>query len=243
MDIITTSIQEIPATCLLYEWCNISAIRVLHVWNDVEVKRLVITMLDKNREKVLAFVPTNLVPLYSIVDLVGNVFSLNHFTSESLHIHPPMFEHYALCIKDWAIIIHHNTILTRLPDKFVENFPIYPLVSSITSLLQANTNRRMLIDVLGKIIWGVRINKPFLAYHLILLNEMGNIIHLYLNRIPYHRMVSVILAKHHQSIIYVSRVKLVHRPQLNNFLVSTTLSDFDIHPIMPEAQMINESLN
>ncbi|KAL4582397.1 hypothetical protein LXL04_006945 [Taraxacum kok-saghyz] len=167
------------------------------------------------REKVLAFVPTNLVPLYSTMDLFGNVFSLNHFTIESLHIHPPMFEHYQLCIKDWVIIIHHNTILTRLPHKFVGNFPIYPLVSSITSLLQDNTNRRMLIDVVGKIIWDVRIIKHFLAYHLILLNEMGNIIHLYLNRIPYHRMVSVILAKHHRSIIYVSRVKLVHRPQLN----------------------------
>ena len=48
MDIITTSTQEIPTICLLYEWCNITTIRVLHVWNDVQVKRLVITMIDKN---------------------------------------------------------------------------------------------------------------------------------------------------------------------------------------------------
>ena len=48
MDIIYSSTQANPATCGLYEWFNITAIRVLHVWNDVQVKRLVITMIDKN---------------------------------------------------------------------------------------------------------------------------------------------------------------------------------------------------
>ncbi|KAL4580594.1 hypothetical protein LXL04_016794 [Taraxacum kok-saghyz] len=268
MDIYHTNVQQISATRHLYEWWNITAVRVLHVWNDVEGRRRLISMIDCNREKLLAIVPDHLFPLFMNIRLIGNVFALNHFTVEPFNLDRLEFEHYTNCMYDWAIIIHHNTIFNLVAQNTIPyGFPLYPRVHSFTTLLEDHTNPKRLIGTFKDfIILGVR-RKPFLAYHLILMNEMGNIIHLMLNHIWINLMVSVIFAKRDRSIIFVSWLKLVHehlstlhiyeRQSLflfinicilirslyinaKNILVSTKLTDFTVHPNMPEAQRIIE---
>ncbi|KAL4568048.1 hypothetical protein LXL04_023649 [Taraxacum kok-saghyz] len=128
--------------------------------------------------------------------------------------------------------MHHKTIFTLVAQNTIPNgFPLYPRVHSFTTLQEDHTNRKRLIGTFKDfIILLVKVRrKPFLAYHLILVNEMGNIIHLMLYHIPINLMVSVIIAKHDQSIIFVSRLKLIHE-HLNVCAISVKFDYTKVDP-------------
>ncbi|KAL4573945.1 hypothetical protein LXL04_020767 [Taraxacum kok-saghyz] len=128
--------------------------------------------------------------------------------------------------------------MTRFGDEFANGFPRYPLVSSVNTMAEDRRNGRNLIDVVGRVVWGKQ-RDPLHAFEIFLQDETGNIIKLMLNNVPNNWMGTVLAAITNKSIMFVSRLKMVHRG-LNNMLVSTILADFAVEPIMPEADTIRE---
>ncbi|KAL4591318.1 hypothetical protein LXL04_004276 [Taraxacum kok-saghyz] len=116
--------------------------------------------------------------------------------------------------------------MTRFGDEFANGFPRYPLVSSVNTMAEDRRNGRNLIDV-------------YMHLTRLPLNYSGNIIKLMLNNVPNNWMGTVLAAITNKSIMFVSRLKMVHKG-LNNMVVSTILTDFAVEPIMPEADTIRE---
>ena len=93
----------------------------------------------------LAIVPTHLAHIYIKTVLSGNVFSINHFRIEPSYNNHPRYESYICCKSKWTIIIHQDTLFTRLQNNVSNEFPSYPLMSSITNIMGYHGTRRMLI--------------------------------------------------------------------------------------------------
>ncbi|CAI9263478.1 unnamed protein product [Lactuca saligna] len=172
----------------------------------MENNRMLLWMIDRQREKILAIIPRHLVPGYRNMNLKGNVFSVQHFQVDEYHLDNPI------------------------------GYPLYPIVSTVTTVAQDHTNKRRLVDVVGRIVWGNRI-RQLRSFELILQDETGNVTKLLLYNVPANLMIKVIVATYNKSILYVSCMKLVHN-NLGNLLVSTVLTDFDVEPQMYEADRI-----
>ena len=111
----------------------------------------------------LAIVPNHLFPLFMNINLIGNVFALNHFTVEPFNLDRPEFEHYTICMYDWAIIIHHDTTFTLVAQTTITNgFPLYPRVHSFTTLQEDHTNRKRLVGTFKDFIILVNFNNTIL---------------------------------------------------------------------------------
>ncbi|CAI9294094.1 unnamed protein product [Lactuca saligna] len=236
MDIYHTTVNEFSALGQIYEWWNITSVRVLYVWEDMENNRMLLWMIDRQREKILAIIPRHLVPGYRNMNLKGNVFSVQHFQVDEYYLDNPMYQQYKICTSDKAIMINHATTFTRLASDFASGYPLYPIVSTVTTVAQDHTNKRRLVDVVGRIVWGNRI-RQLRSFELILQDETGNVTKLLLYNVPANLMIKVIVATYNKSILYVSCMKLVHN-NLGNLLVSTVLTDFDVEPQMYEADRI-----
>lgn len=93
----------------------------------------------------VAIVPPRLRGLYNGRNLEGHLFVLNHVRIDPSFYEYPRHEGYSFIRGDWFILIGDNSNFFRLPNGIGRWFPIYPLVSSIRSLLSDRTTRRMLI--------------------------------------------------------------------------------------------------
>ncbi|CAI9265663.1 unnamed protein product [Lactuca saligna] len=179
MDIYHTTVNEFSALGQIYEWWNITSVRVLYVWEDMENNRMLLWMIDRQREKILAIIPRHLVPGYRNMNLKGNVFSVQHFQVDEYHLDNQLDIHFIqLCL------------LSQL-------------------FAQDHTNKRRLVDVVGRIVWGNRI-RQLRSFELILQDETGNVTKLLLYNVPANLMIKVIVATYNKSILYVSCMKLVH---------------------------------
>ncbi|KAL4574150.1 hypothetical protein LXL04_020975 [Taraxacum kok-saghyz] len=216
LDIHHTTVQHFSAMSRFEEWYNITAVRVLNIWTEHEHNRVLLWLLDSNRDTKMAVVPKRLEPILIEMNLRGNVFALNHFQLYEFYLDHPTYHYYKISTGDRGIILNHNTNLTRLADDFTNTFPRYSLVSTVTTLADDHTKRKMLISMFK-----------------------GNIIKFKLNNLPLYLMKKVYLAINNKHTMYVSRVKLVHE-KFYNVLVSTALTEFAMDPYMPEAERIKE---
>ncbi|KAL4587469.1 hypothetical protein LXL04_000340 [Taraxacum kok-saghyz] len=237
LDIHHTTVQHFSAMSRFEEWYNITAIRVLNIWSDYEHNRVLLWLLDSNRDTKIAVCPKSLEPILIQMNLRENVFALNHFQLYECYLDHPTYHYYKISTSDRGIIFNHNTNLTWLADDFANTFPRYSLVSNVTTLADNHTKRKMLINVVGRVVWGKR--RRLHAFVLFLQDETGNIIKFKLNNLPLYLMEKVYLAINNKHTMYVSRVKLVHE-KFYNVLVSTALTDFAMDPYMPEAERIKE---
>lgn len=99
-----------------------------------------------------AVVPQELMPFYTGRNLLGRVFSLNHFQIEYIDYEYPRHYGYTLIRDNWMIRISNNTQLNQLEDDMGVLFPLYPTVPSIRTLVDDITTRRMMIGNLISII-------------------------------------------------------------------------------------------
>nr|KAJ0210610.1 hypothetical protein LSAT_V11C400205150 [Lactuca sativa] len=114
-------------------------------------------------------------------------------------------------------------------------FPVYPLVSSIETLVRMQ-HRRILIDIVGKVISGRLLGHHF-AIEMTLQDQSGFVINLILNLTPEASPAMLARAIVYQWVIYVSQVKFCEQGGVN-YLFSTYISRVSFHPIMTEAELI-----
>ena len=90
--------------------------------------------------------PADLVEFYNTRDLIGKVFSLNHF--QIAYTDPtqyPRYQNYSLSRCDWVILVNSKTELTEIPLSMQSDFPAHPWISSIKGLCTDKSTRKMLI--------------------------------------------------------------------------------------------------
>ncbi|GKA56564.1 hypothetical protein Tco_0755636 [Tanacetum coccineum] len=104
------------------------------------------------RRKIAAIVPYHLIPFYVGQNLEGGVFSLNYF---QIDYHDPYYyprlDNYSFVRNDWAILINNKTKLILTTEGENDWFSDYLRVPLIRFLLEEQTSRQMLIDVVGKL--------------------------------------------------------------------------------------------
>ncbi|CAI9283091.1 unnamed protein product [Lactuca saligna] len=137
-------------------WYVLTPVRVDFIWRDSRANKLFMILIDQNREKLLAVVPQPMMRFIYGGNLLGGVFSLNHFQVEPTYAEYPRYQEYSLLRGDLMIKISNNTRFNRLADAIISWFPVFPLVPSIKSLVEDQTKRKMMIDIVGKIIKGKR---------------------------------------------------------------------------------------
>ena len=97
-------------------------------------------------EKQAAVVPADLVEFYNTKDLIGKVFSLNHF--QIAYTDPteyPRYQNHSLSRCDWVILVNSKTELTEIPLSMQSDFPAHPWISSIKGLCTDKSTKKMLI--------------------------------------------------------------------------------------------------
>lgn len=100
------------------------------------------------RQKMAAVVPQKLIQSYENMDLIGRVFSVGYFKVKGINFEYPRFENYSFVRRDWEITVNSQTTFTRMTE-FLENiFTRYPMVTSIQTLQEDRTQRKMLIGTL-----------------------------------------------------------------------------------------------
>ncbi|CAI9285428.1 unnamed protein product [Lactuca saligna] len=219
-----------------------NSVRVDFIWRDSGANKLFMILIDQNRKKLLAVVPQQMMRLIYGGNLLGGVFSLNHFQIEPTYGEYPRYQEYSLLRDDLMIKISNNAMFNRLADAIISWFPVFPLVPSIKSLVEDRTERKMMIDIVGKIIRGKRKYSRYFglltltSFTLYLQDESGSIIKmkLHITDRTRHQIVRTVYAIKRKYIIFVSRVKLVHLDSMN-ILISTKLSNVEFQPRMPEA--------
>ncbi|KAL4588914.1 hypothetical protein LXL04_001813 [Taraxacum kok-saghyz] len=150
LDIHHTTVQDFSAMSHFEEWYNITAVRVLNIWSDYKHNRVLLWLLDSNRDTKIAVCPKRLEPILIEMNLRENVFALNHFQLYEFYLDHPTYHYYKISTSDRGIIFNHNTNLTRLADDFANTFPRYSLVSTVTTLADDHTKRKMLISIRGR---------------------------------------------------------------------------------------------
>lgn len=91
-------------------------------------------------------VPEELVEFYKNRDLVGKVFSLNHF--QIAYTDPteyPRYHNYSLIRFDWVLSVNKETVLTEVPLTDHSGFPTHGWIPSIKALSTDNSTKKMLI--------------------------------------------------------------------------------------------------
>ncbi|KAJ0860295.1 hypothetical protein HanRHA438_Chr13g0622121 [Helianthus annuus] len=110
-------------------WYNLSVVRVEFTWYDVSKNKLLLILLDKDRRRVAAIVPANLVHLFDGMELVGHVFSVSHFQIENFKFNDyPSYKSYVLIYGRIKIVINESTKFTPCIHEVSKGFPLYPLV-------------------------------------------------------------------------------------------------------------------
>ena len=90
--------------------------------------------------------PADLVEFYNTRDLIGKVFSLNHF--QIAYTDPtqyPRYQNYSLSRCDWVILVNSKTELTEIPLSMQSDFPAHTWISSIKGLCTDKSTKKMLI--------------------------------------------------------------------------------------------------
>ncbi|CAI9276952.1 unnamed protein product [Lactuca saligna] len=70
-------------------WYILTPVRVNFIWRDVKANKLFIILIDQNREKLVAVVPQQMMRFIYGGNLLGGVFSLNHFQIEPTYAEYP----------------------------------------------------------------------------------------------------------------------------------------------------------
>ena len=82
---------------------------------------------------------------YKQQNLVGGVFSLEHFQCEGTYYEYPRYEEYSFVRDEIVIKISENTKLIPLTSDVESGFAFYPSVTSIKTVFEDRTTRKMLI--------------------------------------------------------------------------------------------------
>ncbi|XP_021980074.2 uncharacterized protein LOC110876205 [Helianthus annuus] len=227
------SVEEFSSLTNDRAWYNIIFVKVEFIWHDVDGKRLVVIFLDQHRQKIVAFVPQNLIHKYNDASLMGGFFSLNHFQIENLnYLECPKYQNYVLVWSEKKIVINEYTKLSSLTLTIPRGASLYPLVPSIIELKHDRRPQMDIVDVVGRIIEGKR---DRCCFELSLQDKTGHTIQLFLSALKPSDVIRSIRAVQQRSIIYVSRLKLVHLPDIN-ILKSTELRTITYEPDMVEAR-------
>ncbi|CAI9265976.1 unnamed protein product [Lactuca saligna] len=72
-------------------WYILTPVRVNFIWRDVKANKLFIILIDQNREKLVAVVPQQMMRFVYGGNLLGGVFSLNHFQIEPTYAEYPRY--------------------------------------------------------------------------------------------------------------------------------------------------------
>ncbi|CAH1433796.1 unnamed protein product [Lactuca virosa] len=127
-------VEDFASLQSCFMWWDLTTVRVEFVWKDIKRNKLFIILLDKNRHKMAAIVPPNLIQLYEKKNLIGQVFSLGHFQVEKIIEDYPKIENYSFVYRDLEIIIDNKTKFNRLTTDIEKGFALYPLVATIKTL-------------------------------------------------------------------------------------------------------------
>lgn len=92
-----------------------------------------------------AVVNCNLMNFYKDQNLVGGLFSLEHFQCEGTYYEYPRYEEYSFVRDEIVIKISEKTRLISLSIDVERAFPFYPSVASIKTIVEDRTMRKMLI--------------------------------------------------------------------------------------------------
>ncbi|CAI9262078.1 unnamed protein product [Lactuca saligna] len=104
-------------------WYVLTSVRVDFIWRDSRANKLFMVLIDQNREKLLAVVPQQMMRFIYEGNLLGGVFSLNHFQIEPTYAEYPRYQEYSLLRGDLMIKISNNTRFNRLADAIISWFP------------------------------------------------------------------------------------------------------------------------
>lgn len=216
-------------------WYHFTFARVEFILSDIKRDRIIVLLIDKNREKMMAVIPSNLMEIYQNRILVGLLYSIKCFKLSWNPFGCPKYGGYKFLDDEYVIAVSDNTQfnLERRPDL---HFPLYPLVTSIESLVKMQ-RLRLMIDVVGKVISGRFLGRNC-AYEMTLQDKSGYVINLTLNDAPETLPFMLSLAIRDHWVIYVARVKLCEQGG-HNYLSSTYISRVRFRPIMPEAEEIS----
>ncbi|GKE16644.1 hypothetical protein Tco_1424221 [Tanacetum coccineum] len=186
-----------------------------------------------------AEVPPNLVATYKDKTFAQTFVSIHNF--QVVYSDPtgyPRYQTYSFLRCDWFIAVNSDTVITE--NLFAEEtgFQMHSLLPSIRCLVGDKTQRKMMIDTVGRVIRG-GLQKPagyntceiwlrdmtgaeikFVAFHT-------------LRKVPY-RIAQVI---QEQGTIYLTRVKLVHTESMN-LLVDTELTGIEFDPVLRQAEAL-----
>lgn len=93
----------------------------------------------------VAVVPSSLIERYERRHMASRLYSINHF--KIVCIPPddlPKYEGYTIVDDHYVIVVNQATQFTPLQPNLQNNFPTYPLVSTIESLVR-NSRRQIFI--------------------------------------------------------------------------------------------------
>lgn len=110
----------------------------------------------------IAIVQGYLMQLYKERNLVGGVFSLDHFQIEYTYDDLPRYEGYKLVYNEMVILISKDTKLKPLTSDVENGFAFYPLVPSIRTLAEDRTTKNYIVGTFKLFITFI-----FFIYHLI----------------------------------------------------------------------------
>ncbi|CAI9274886.1 unnamed protein product [Lactuca saligna] len=218
-----------------YAWYNFACVRIDFVWVDIRESKLIMLVVDQNREKMVVVVPSSLIGRYLERGMQGRLYFINHFKLNSTPDDFPKYEGYNFVDDQYVIIVNQATRFTLLEPVIENHFPTYPLVESIEYLMR-NPHQRNLIDVVGKVIDGHLLHHDC-SIDLLLRDQSGYVIQLILNGGPEALPFKLARSIQEKWIIYVSRVKYRSRGGMN-FLDSTSISRVAFEPVMAEANAI-----
>ncbi|KAL4582296.1 hypothetical protein LXL04_006843 [Taraxacum kok-saghyz] len=134
-------VDSFRSLCCGQRWFNFTCAHVVCVWRDYARKRLIIMFVDKNREKMMAVVPTSLMQRYENYPLVDKLYSIKHFKLSWDPFGCPKFEGYTFLYDDYAIDVSETTRFTLLEEN---NFPFYPLDHTIETLVRISRQRLLI---------------------------------------------------------------------------------------------------
>ncbi|KAF5799127.1 putative nucleic acid-binding protein [Helianthus annuus] len=94
-------------------WYSIIFVSFEFVWHDKELDRLIVVLLDQQRQKIAAIVPINLTNLYPFSKMVGGLYSLSQFKIENLMYHEyPRYEGYIIVSTNKKIVFNEFSEVT-----------------------------------------------------------------------------------------------------------------------------------
>ncbi|KAL8268908.1 hypothetical protein R6Q59_002706 [Mikania micrantha] len=212
-------------------------VRIEAMFCDIDNDRDFVTFVDYKQDKIAGIFPKSFLHGYHCSVKVGDVIALVNFKVDRFFYHQfPKYKNYCLIYGDYKIIPTEQTKLIKLANAVSRGFSLYPLIPTIQTLTHDRTRRRLIVDVVGKIVMGERVKYRY-SFEIFLQDSTGKIIQLVLYYNPNVDVIRTYIAIKRKMIIYVNNVKLVHL-QENNILRSTELTRIVFQPNLPEAHDI-----